>query len=108
MLFLLIPKTLNLIETKLMNDNIFLDTNLLVYSYSNSEPTKQAIARTLIEQNNSFISTQVLQELVNTATRKLGFSFEAAANAIDECVQNNNLHINTNATIKKACSIAKQ
>jgi predicted nucleic acid-binding protein len=106
--FLLIPKTLHLIETKLMNDNIFLDTNILVYSYSNNEPNKQTIARKLMEQNYSFISTQVLQELVNIATRKLGFSYNDAINAINECVQNNTLYTNTNATITKACSIATQ
>ncbi len=43
-----------------MNDGIFLDTNILVYSYFNNEPDKLAIARTLISENNSFISTQVL------------------------------------------------
>ena len=67
--FLLIQRILNSIEMKQMKDNIFIDTNILVYTYSFSELPKQTIARKLIEQNISFISTQVIQELVNTITR---------------------------------------
>jgi predicted nucleic acid-binding protein len=92
---------------KQMNDNIFLDTNILVYSYSNNEPDKLSIARTLISENNSFVSTQVLQELSNTITRKLGFSYADAINVIKEVVQNNNLHTNTQSTITEACQIAE-
>jgi len=91
-----------------MNDNIFLDTNILVYSYSNSEPGKQTIARNLISKNNSFISTQVLQELTNTITRKFKYSYTHALNTIDECCQNNNLHTNTEVTIIQACTIAER
>ncbi len=91
-----------------MNDNVFLDSNILVYSYSNSEIQKQEIARQLIADSNSLISTQVLQELCNIVTRKFKFSYEQAATAIKECCQNNSLHINTEDTILQACQIAEQ
>jgi predicted nucleic acid-binding protein len=91
-----------------MSDNIFFDSNILVYSYSNTEIDKQAIARKLIAENNSFISTQVLQELSNIVTRKFKFSYEAAIAAINECCQNNNLLINTEKTIIQACRIAER
>jgi predicted nucleic acid-binding protein len=89
-----------------MNANVFLDTNILVYSYSNTEPDKRTVARTLILENNSFISTQVLQELSNTITKKLGFSFSDAIKVVGEMTKNNNLHTNTQITIIKACEIA--
>ncbi|WTM30151.1 putative nucleic acid-binding protein, contains PIN domain [Chitinophaga sp. 180180018-2] len=89
-----------------MNDNVFLDSNILVYSYSNSEISKQEVSRKLITDNNSFISTQVLQELCNIVTRKFQFSYTQAAMAIKECCQNNNLHTNTENTILQACQIA--
>jgi predicted nucleic acid-binding protein len=89
-----------------MNDNVFLDSNILVYSYSNSEIQKQEIARRLIADSNSLISTQVLQELCNIVTRKFKFSYEQAATAIKESCQNNSLHINTGDTILQACQIA--
>ena len=74
-----------------MSDKIFLDTNILVYGYSSSEPIKQVMARKLISEGNSFISTQVLQELTNTITRKFKFSFNDAINVIDECPANSKL-----------------
>ena len=91
-----------------MSDNVFLDSNVIVYSYSNSEFKKQEEARKLIAENNSFISTQVLQELCNIVTRKFKFSYEQAGLAIKECSQNNNLHTNTESTILQACQIAEQ
>jgi predicted nucleic acid-binding protein len=91
-----------------MNDKIFLDSNIVVYSYSNSEPTKQIIARKLMADNHAFISTQVLQELTNTITRKFGFSYIEAVDAINECCQNNLLHTNTTNTILQACTIAER
>jgi predicted nucleic acid-binding protein len=89
-----------------MSDNVFLDSNILVYSYSNSELEKQGIARQLIAESNSYISTQVLQELCNIVTRKFKFSYEQAATAIEESCQNNSLHINTEDTVLQACQIA--
>jgi predicted nucleic acid-binding protein len=89
-----------------MNDNVFLDSNILVYSYSNSEIQKQEIARRLIADSNSLISTQVLQELCNIVTRKFKFSYEQAAIAIKESCQNNSLHINTEDTVLQACQVA--
>ncbi|MBO9561570.1 MAG: PIN domain-containing protein [Niastella sp.] len=91
-----------------MNDNVFLDSNILVYSYSNSEIQKQEIARQLIADNNSFISTQVLQELCNIITRKFNFTYEQAAIAIKESCQNNCLHINSADTLIYACQIARK
>lgn len=89
-----------------MSDKVFLDSNILVYSYSNSEIDKQEIARRLVADSNSFISTQVLQELCNIVTRKFKFSYEQATMAIKECCKNNNLHTNTENTILQACQIA--
>lgn len=53
----------------------FIDTNVLVYADSADEPAKQTQAirliRTLLEQGEGVLSTQVLQEFVNVALRKL-------------------------------------
>lgn len=52
-----------------------LDTNLLVYADSADEPDKQRLAIDLIKQHRAaataVLSTQVLQEFVNVALRKL-------------------------------------
>ncbi len=93
---------------KPMSGKVFLDTNILVYTYSNSEPVKQTTARNLVTNSYSFISTQVLQELVNTVTRKFKFSYADAIQAIDECCAGNFLHTNTPDTLKRACIIAQR
>lgn len=105
---LLTRKAINSIEMKLMKDKVFLDSNIQIYSYSNNEEEKKNIARKLISSNNTFISTQVLQELTNTVTRKFKFTYINAQNAIKECCRNNTLHINTEETVLSACKIAEQ
>lgn len=53
----------------------FVDTNVLLYAHDPSEVAKQPIARdllaTLWDQHAGALSTQVLQEFYNAATRKL-------------------------------------
>ena len=53
----------------------FVDTNVLVYAHDASEAEKQPIARALLErlwaERRGTLSTQVLQEFYNAATRKL-------------------------------------
>ena len=58
-----------------MTSRVFVDTNVLVYAEDNAEREKQkrasAILTELIPSGRMVISTQVLQELFNAATRKL-------------------------------------
>jgi predicted nucleic acid-binding protein len=91
---------------KLMNDRAFLDSNILVYTYSNTERDKQEIARNLIIKNNTHISTQVLQELCNIVTKKFKFSYNVAVQVIEECSRNSNVYVNTGSTVVRACHIA--
>ncbi len=57
-----------------MNGSYFLDTNILVYSFDSSQPAKQERSRALIQAGLltglGVISTQVIQEFLNVATRK--------------------------------------
>ena len=56
-----------------MSDRVFIDTNVLVYLFDDSEPDKQAKAgeRLAAEKRTGdlVVSTQVLQELYNALTR---------------------------------------
>jgi predicted nucleic acid-binding protein len=91
-----------------MKDNLFLDSNILVYAYSSSEPVKKAVAEELINKDLVFMSTQVIQEFTNIITRKFNYSYNKAIEAINECCQNINVHTNTTDTILQACSIAER
>lgn len=48
----------------------FLDTNVLVYSFSAQDAAKRETARALAESEGAWVSTQVLSELANVLTRR--------------------------------------
>jgi predicted nucleic acid-binding protein len=68
----------------------FLDTNILVYAHAVDEPHKQAIAAGLIADalrtGRGLISTQVVQEFLNLATRRAApvFSPDEAAEYLNK------------------------
>ncbi len=55
-----------------MSDKVFLDTNILIYSYSKDEKQKQKIALKVIDKYSRgiIISTQVINELTNILFKK--------------------------------------
>ena len=57
-----------------MKGRFFLDTNIIVYSFDKAAPEKQKEAQTLIalalNTHQGCISSQVIQEFFNVATRK--------------------------------------
>ena len=54
-----------------MNDNVFIDTNILIYFVSNDEPKKIIAKDILIKEAINIISSQVIGEFV-AVTRKKG------------------------------------
>ena len=91
-----------------MNDKVFLDTNILIYSYTHSEPDKQVKARTIANLPNAIISTQVLKEFANIVHRKFKLEWASIHAALEEIEGNFDIHLNTSATIKQACLIAQR
>jgi predicted nucleic acid-binding protein len=55
------------------NNNIALDTNVLIYIHDSSSPIKKTIAEDLLA-DNPFISSQVISEYLNTTRRLLQLS----------------------------------
>lgn len=72
-----------------MTDRVFLDTNVLVYSFDRDAPEKQTAAHALLREagrgGRHVISTQVLQEFFVAVTRKLAepLSNADAARAVE-------------------------
>ncbi len=58
-----------------MKDDIFFDTNVIVYLFDKSEDRKHRIAKTLFHEGlrkyNSFISVQVINEFIVIASQKI-------------------------------------
>jgi len=68
-----------------MRDNIFFDTNIILYSYSEDEPQKREIANKLIfSQNEVLISTQVINETVNILYKKFKIDTKNIIKVIEE------------------------
>jgi len=71
-----------------MNDNVFLDTNIFVYLYSEDEPEKQFIALKTVDKFHCVTSTQVLNEFCSVCLRKLGISSNEILQSIKEIIEN--------------------
>jgi predicted nucleic acid-binding protein len=67
-----------------MSDRVFIDTNILIYLYSEDEPEKRRKSIELLDANSPVISTQVINEFVNTLRRKFSFEYDAIYGAIQE------------------------
>jgi len=90
-------------------NKVFIDSNVLIYSYSNSEQEKQQVARKIIKENYTVISTQVLQEISNTLWRKYMVDYSFIKETLQECIYSNNeVYTNQQHTILQACDIAKR
>jgi len=70
---------------------VLVDTNILVYSFDPSQGDKHFVAasicRELLEQDRICLSTQILQELYVTLTRKAGIPVDTALAALDDLAQ---------------------
>jgi len=64
-----------------MNDKIFIDTNIIVYAFSNDTQDNKDISRNLLD-TPFLISMQVIFEFINVSTKKLKYTkLEAVENA---------------------------
>ncbi|KAA6305862.1 tRNA(fMet)-specific endonuclease VapC [termite gut metagenome] len=70
--------------------SVFLDSNILLYVYSNNETIKQQISKQLIVKNYTVISTQVLQEVSNILSRNFKSDYSTIKTLLSECIQNIN------------------
>jgi predicted nucleic acid-binding protein len=67
-----------------MKDKAFVDTNILVYLYSEDEVEKSVRACDAIEKYNCITSTQALTEFSNVCIKKLHIPVEIISKSIDE------------------------
>jgi len=74
-----------------MQDKVFIDTNIIIYFYSEDEKDKQKIANELFDNNYSIISTQVINEISNVLFKKFKLSSEDVENVIHEIENNLNV-----------------
>ncbi len=87
-----------------MKDKAFIDTNIFVYLYSNSEMQKQKIVKSLIFESeiDIFISTQVLGEFTNVLYKKYDYSVSTIKMAITDFKNNFSVHSIKTETVERA------
>ena len=70
---------------KQMRDKVFLDSNIILYSYSKTELNKNKIANTLIfSLSEVYISTQVINEVTNILYKKFKLNSTSMEDVIEE------------------------
>ena len=89
-----------------MSGSFFLDTNILVYAYSNTDPVRSPIAQQLNRPQEGWISTQVLTELANVLARKFKASWPNICLIVENIDGNFPVHCNTAVTIAHATRLA--
>ncbi|MDR1706227.1 MAG: PIN domain-containing protein [Clostridiales bacterium] len=66
-----------------MNAKAFLDTNVLIYLFSETEPDKRNDARSALKKSNCVTSTQALNEACNVWLKKYGWSGDTVRKHLD-------------------------
>lgn len=81
---------------------VFLDSNVLIYLYSEDEPEKAALALQSAQASDAWISTQVLNEVSNVLCRKQQQAYLDILNVIHELQRNFQITTVTSQTIEQA------
>lgn len=91
-----------------MSGRFFLDTNILGYAYSNTDPIKSTLAQQLNRPQEGWISTQVLTELANVLARKFKVGWPEIRRIVENIANNFPVHTNAPATIAHATRLAER
>jgi predicted nucleic acid-binding protein len=67
-----------------MKDKTFLDSNILIYLYSEDEPEKQNIVNNIFDKFECVISTQTLNEFCNVCLKKLKKNVSEITESLNE------------------------
>ena len=71
-----------------MSAESFIDSNIIIYMFDDTDPTKRQRARDLVsrslEHQTGCISFQVVQETLNVLVQKLGANLEDAAQLLED------------------------
>lgn len=90
-----------------MKDKIFIDTNILIYLYSEDEIEKQQISENLANHYSAIIS-KVLNEISNVLIKKLNFDLKTVSKVIGEISQYCIVKTITTETVQSAIKIVEK
>lgn len=87
---------------------VFLDSNVLIYLYSEDESEKAYLAQQCAQEPDAWISTQVLNEVSNVLRRKQKQTYPAILKVIQELQGNFQVTTVTTQTIEQALLLGER
>jgi predicted nucleic acid-binding protein len=87
---------------------IFLDTNIWIYAYSETEKDKRDIVLKLLNEGQIYLSTQVVNEFIWVMNRKYHVDFDSLGIIVDGLFGLHEVDIPDKNTIMKAISMSKR
>ncbi len=87
---------------------IFLDTNVLIYAYSETETKKKAKVLSLLEDEPVCLSTQVVNEFVWVMNKKFNVAMDSLQQIVKNLFDLYHVALINNATISKAINMSSQ
>ncbi len=91
-----------------MPDNVFIDSNIIIYAYSVDEAEKQAIVKGILNAHDVIcISTQTINEFVNVTMRKKMLDSDSISAVVEELFSILSVKMIDQNIIESAIIIAK-
>jgi len=84
-----------------MSDKVFLDTNALIYFYSDTEPMKKIICAKAFVNYTCCTSIQALKELCNVFIKKFKYEQKLISRIVDKICAKFEVHSISDETIKE-------
>lgn len=91
-----------------MRDKIFLDTNILIYVYTETEPEKKDITLGILEKHDIVISTQVMNEFIWDMSRKYNINLNLIKEIVEWMWNHSRVLTIGKATIQNAINISSK
>jgi len=91
-----------------MKDRVFIDTNVLIYAYSETEPYKKDITLTILESYYIVFSIQVINEIIWVMNKKYKIDFKSLQALSDIFWQKFEVTLLQKSSIDNALSIAQR
>lgn len=91
-----------------MADKVFVDTNILIYAYSDTEPEKKEKSLIILEQEHVMISTQVINEFIWNMYNKFQIDIEVLNDLTDRLFNRFKVSLIDKNTISRALDLVQQ
>jgi predicted nucleic acid-binding protein len=91
-----------------MKDKVFIDTNVLIYAYSETEPDKKDITLNILENYHIVFSIQVINEFIWVMNKKYKIDFKILQALLDRFWEKFEVTLLQKTSIDQALSIAQR